>query len=156
MAASDSDQTPTQVEQDHEKLAEVWDTINRLGDQADNEAVEDLLEILMHLLDENERQYREIRRLNDRLKQVERHVGVTQEDTITVESPHFDSRDESVLAVLAKNNPDKVSLTRLQKLYRRTTDVRNQETLRDRIKDLVEYGPLEKTDTHSVFKYVDE
>lgn len=156
MATSDSDHSPAGIEQDHEKLAEIWDTINRLGDQADNEAVEDLLEILMHLLDENERKYREIRRLNDRLKQVERHVGVSGEDEITVETASFDKRDKAVLEVLAERNPDTVHLNEIQKIYRKKTDVRRQDTLRGRVNDLIDEGPFEDTDKLQKWRYVGE
>lgn len=156
MATSDESGSTPKFEPEHEKLAEIWDTIKRLDDQADNEAVDQLVDVLIHLMDENHRHRQRISRLEDRLKQVERHVGVTQEDELTVDSPHFDRRDESVLAVLAEDNPDTVSLQRLQTLYRRTTDVRNKETLRERVRDLVTHGPLQETGKLNTYEYVSE
>lgn len=156
MATSDDSGSTSKFEPQQEELTEIWDTINQLDEQADNEAVDQLLEILVHLMDENHRHRQRITRLEDRLKQVERHVGVTQEDELTVDSPHFDRRDESVLAVLAEDNPDTVSPSRLQTIYRKTTDIRNKATLRERIKDLVNHGPLEQVSNSNRFKYVGE
>lgn len=156
MATSDESGSTSKFEPKQEELTEIWDTINQLDEQADNEAVDQLLDILVHLMDENHRHRQRTSRLEDRLKQVERHVGVTQEDELTVDSPHFDRRDESVLAVLAEENPDTVSLQRIQTLYRKTTDVRNKETLRERVRDLVTHGPLQETSKLNTYEYVGE
>jgi len=47
------------------------------------------------------------------------------------------------LEVLAERNPDCISTSSLQTIYRKVTDVRQGETLKERIRDLTEYGPFE-------------
>jgi hypothetical protein len=55
----------------------------------------------------------------------------------------FDWRDEAVLELFEEHDPDVVSLNDLRTAYRKVTDVRAGETLRERTRHLTKDGPFE-------------
>lgn len=132
----------------------LYEEIDELRADASNDQVDDLLDVIEKLAADRDRLAKRCERLEDRLTQVERHVGVVDEDEISATSPRFDKRDRRVLSALAERNPDEVSLKDLQRFYRRTTDIRNSKTLSDRIRVLVEDGPFEETDQMREWRYV--
>ena len=85
-----------------------------------------------------------------------------QTDTETQDNPlelddaptNWDHRDREVLDVLAHENPDTVSLAQFRRLYRQCTDVRREDTMRDRIQHLTTEGPFEY-DGHQSWAYTD-
>jgi len=115
--------------------------LENLRDSAPDDEVEQLIDIL-------ERERRRRRDLEDTVDQLRREinrlrnsVGLSRDEEI--DDPHFDHRDQAVLEVLAERNPDCISTSSLQTIYRKVTDVRQGETLKERIRDLTEYGPFE-------------
>lgn len=64
--------------------------------------------------------------------------------SLTDDSPNWDHRDREVLDVLRRENPDTVTLTEFQRLYRQCTDICRKDTLKDRIRFLTTYGPFER------------
>lgn len=99
--------------------------------------------------------------LRERVDRLEREVATLraqiEEDADTASSTlppgASDYRDARVLEALAPG--DTVGPGTLQDLYRDRTDVRDRETLRERIKSLVERGPFEHASRRR-WRYVPE
>lgn len=70
-------------------------------------------------------------------------LNESPETTLNDIEPAFDHRDQAVLDILEQKNPDRVSLQQLRSLYRKATDVRQSETLKERIRFLTTEGPFE-------------
>lgn len=123
---------------------EIDETLEELEAAANDDHVTALLDIIRH-------QNREIRRLraadrrhDDRLIRVEANIGLEADDRFSDQlDARFDHRDREVLAAIADDEPETISLRRFQSLYRKLTDVRNPNTMEDRIRHLTNEGPFE-------------
>lgn len=65
------------------------------------------------------------------------------------DEPNWDYRDQAVLDAIEAQDCERVSLSDLQKAYQQLTDVRARETMRERIKFLVENGPFDEIGTQT-------
>lgn len=127
--------------------------IDTLRDGAANEQVQMLLDVIERQDREIDALRRRTRRLSKEVQHVRNSVGIDPDgDT---DSPHFDRRDQAVLESLAADDPDAVPVKDLRKRYRKLTDIRQDETLKDRVKTLTNYGPFEYK-SGSVWHYAPE
>lgn len=84
---------------------------------------------------------------HDRLGRLESTVDIDIGDLEAGIPASFDARDRRVLRVLENNQREEVTSGQLGTLYERQTDVRSNNTKRNRVKRLVEDGPFEKIGT---------
>lgn len=118
--------------------------ISELQAEAPNEQVEQLLLVIEELGKRTSRLEERNERLNRRIRSLEKFTGLHDEiDVESIMAPKFDHRDKAVLQSLKGRNPEQVTLRDLQDLYKKRTDVRGQDTLRERVKLLIEHGPFE-------------
>lgn len=89
--------------------------------------------------------------LDRRLSRVEEALGI-DDAAEAVAQQHFDERDARVLQTLKQCDPEIVTVAKLHKLYKRKTDIRQKETLRDRTRTLLEHGPFEK-EAYQKYRY---
>lgn len=121
--------------------------IESLRDDIANEDVEELLDILEAVHTESQDAHATVTAVDDRLTQVEAVTGVNADmDIADLMNPQFDYRDAAVLRAIRARNPEQLSAAEIQKLYVQQTDIREQVTLRSRIKELVERGPFENVE----------
>lgn len=104
----------------------VQETLTALREETSSEEVEHLLEIISHM--------------DARIKRLE---SMADPDFDKPLSYDFDGYDEPVMQALAESNPDTVTLDEFKTLYRRHTEIKNDETIRRRVKSLVKIGPFE-------------
>lgn len=123
---------------------EIHEEIEALREEAPNEQVEQLLDVIESVYIEAKHADSKADNLNRRVRHLQEYTGATlSEDAEPMMSPEFDHRDEAVLKTLVARNPETVGVKKLQKIYKRRTDVRDKETLRDRVKELTTQGPFE-------------
>lgn len=89
--------------------------------------------------------------LEERLSRVEEALGI-DDAADAIGQQQFDERDARVLRVLKECEPETVTVAKLHELYKRKTDIRQKETLRDRTRTLVEQGPFEK-EAYQKYRY---
>lgn len=132
------------------------DMLDDLSEAAANDDVERLVRIIRDLHRRNgalETQLSDLRdeyeELYDRVGELEAVAAATEVD---VGGPYFDRRDRDVLGVLLQQRPERVTSKDLQNLYKKHTDIRQKETLKERVKNLVKRGPFDKID-HAEWRY---
>lgn len=104
----------------------VEETLKQLRDEAPNQQVEDLLDVVQHM--------------HTRINRLESMADPDFDKPLSYE---FDAYDEPVMHALSESDPDTVTMDEFKTLYRRHTDIKNDETIRSRVKSLVKIGPFE-------------
>lgn len=146
MAADTSDAVPdddsggrdrsSRIEQVDRKQDEMFERINDLREDAANEQVETLAELLQVMASELCRLEARNRQLTSRLETVETVNGLAGDEIDLSDVSALDHRDKKVVKAIVTDGRELVSLEDLRKLYRGHTDVRSKETLRKRTKAL--------------------
>ncbi|MHC3381635.1 hypothetical protein [Haloarcula sp. H-GB5] len=123
------------------------DRIDSLRDDVEDNQVDELLEILVKICAEAVTTNETVDEIADRLTYVEDTVGVGTDGSVEdLTTPNFDHRDVAVLQVIQAWNPEQVSITKIQEIYTRQTDMQEKTMIRNRTKELVDRGPFENVD----------
>ncbi|WP_226043319.1 hypothetical protein [Natrinema sp. DC36] len=128
---------------------DISDGITDLENDAANEQVEALVGLLRQMDTELKRLEARNRQLTTRLKKVEAVNGLSGGEIDLGDVSALDHRDEKVVKAIVADGVNVVSLDDLRELYRGHTDVRDPETLKDRIKTLTATD-LFKLKTHGL------
>lgn len=107
----------------------VEETLHELRDEAPNQQVEDLLDLIGHL--------------DARVKRLE---SIADPELDAPLQADYDRYDETVLAILQESNDEIVTTNQFKRLYRRHTKLRQDETIVERVKTLTDIGPFEWVD----------
>lgn len=126
------DNTPTMLEM-----------VDELAESADTPEVELLVQLLREEIRRSQWLERRVESHADRLTRLEAATGVNTPEP-TWEQPAFDNRDQRVLRTITERDSNVLSVKDIHALYRKRTDIRNSQTLRDRTQTLVEEGPFEQ------------
>lgn len=117
--------------------------IDTIHEDAPNEQVEQLADLLSTMHSELCRLEAKNRQLETRLEKLETVNGLDGEESTLSEVSRLDHRDEKVVKAIVADGRERVSLKELRELYRNHTDIRAEETLRERTRDLTKRGPFE-------------
>lgn len=123
------------------QLDDVAATLDELETEAANEQVEALLGVVRSLYENQQTIASNQREINERVERLE--LLATSFGTIDEIEGVEDQRDKAVLKAIQARDQEEFSLRDFRQLYKAHTDVRKDETLRDRIRNLTQNGPFE-------------
>ena len=80
-----------------------------------------------------------------RVSELEERVAELEGETdTTTEAPEYDARDQAIVENLEPGQ--QITVTELRRLYRRHTDIRSEQTLKERTKALLEQPDFDLVD----------
>lgn len=116
-------------------------TLDKLEAESEHERVLEVLEVVRTIY---ENQQTLARKQSDSTERIERiELLATTFGTIDGIDGIEDPRDEAVVQAIQVSGEREFSLQELRHLYRAHTDVRNDATLKSRVKNLTQNGPFE-------------
>lgn len=135
-AAGGEDDHPTRMERIERRQRDISESVDELASDPANEQVALLADVLDQMHTELCRLEARNRQLHSRLQKLEAVNGLSGDEVDLSDASVTDHRDKKVMKALVADDRELVTIDDLRELYRGHTDVRSDETLKDRIKTL--------------------